>query len=69
MAPVGSGDLSFTAQNGWSEWDAPGYLDKALLLTRAVDKRDDVNPTDGGNLQHNLFSVRYRVGANAKRPL
>ena len=33
MVPVGSGDLSFTAQNGWSEWDSPGYLDKAALLS------------------------------------
>jgi outer membrane receptor protein involved in Fe transport len=69
IVPVGRGDLSFTAQNGWSEWDSPGYLDKAALLTGAVDERDDVNPTDGGELQHNLYSARYRVGANAGRPL
>ena len=28
-----------------------------------------VNPTDGGALQHNLYSLRYRVGASAARPL
>ena len=69
MVPVGSGDLSFTAQNGWSEWDSPGYLDKAALLSDAADDRDAVNPTDGGELQHNLYSLRYRVGASAARPL
>lgn len=68
LVPVGRGDLSFTSQNGWTEWDAPGYLDKAAVKSGAVDARDDVNPTDGGNLQHNLFSARYRVGAAAGRP-
>lgn len=68
MVPVGPGDLSVTTQNGWTEWDAPGYLDKADLMSEAVDARDDVNPTDGGDLQHNLYAARYRVGASAGRP-
>lgn len=68
IAPVGGGDLSFTTLNGWTEWDAPGYLDKAALLSGAADERDDVNPTDGGELQHNLYAARYRAGASAGRP-
>ena len=68
VMPLAQGDLSFTALNGWTDWNAPGYLDKAALIAGTVDERDDVNPTDGGELQHNLYSARYRVGAGAGRP-
>jgi outer membrane receptor protein involved in Fe transport len=68
LVPLPLGDVTLTALNGWSRWDAPGYLDKAAVLEGRVDERAAVNPTDGGRLQHNLFAVRYRAGAQRARP-
>ena len=68
VVPMKQGDVSFTALNGWTDWNAPGYLDKAAVIAGTADERDAVNPTDGGELQHNLYSARYRVGAAAGRP-
>ena len=68
IVPMPVGDLTFTAQNGWSEWDAPGYLDRAAVESGAVGRQSAVNPTDGGRLQHNLYALRYRAGAASSRP-
>jgi outer membrane receptor protein involved in Fe transport len=68
LVPLPVGDLTLTALNGWSRWNAPGYLDKAAVVGGAVDERAAVNPTDGGRLQHNLLAVRYRAGAQRARP-
>jgi outer membrane receptor protein involved in Fe transport len=69
LVPLRRGDLTFTALNGWSEWGAPGYLDRAAVQRGEVGARHAVNPTDGGRIQHNLFSLRYRAGAGVSRPL
>jgi outer membrane receptor protein involved in Fe transport len=68
VIPLRRGDLSFTAQNGWSRWNAPGYLAKTDVVAGLAKESDAANPTDGGRLQHNLYAVRYRVGASAARP-
>ena len=67
--PFGSSDLSFTASTFWSKWDAPSYIDLALLKSGAIDDKDAVNPTDGGNQNSQLFSVRYRHAAGTPNEL
>ena len=63
--PFGANDLSFTASTFWSEWEAPSYIDLALLESGAIDDEDAVNPTDGGDQNSQLFSARYRHGAES----
>lgn len=68
LIPLQRGDLTLTAQNGWSRWNAPGYLSKTDIQSGLVKESAAVDPTDGGKLQHNLYSARYRAGASADRP-
>lgn len=58
--PFGRSDLAVTAATFWSEWDAPSYIDRALLEQGAIDAKDAVSQTDGGGQNSQLFSVRYR---------
>jgi hypothetical protein len=68
-APVGGGRLDVTALNGWSDWDAPGYLEKSAVTNGTVEETSAVNPTDGGELQHNLYWARYqRPGSSGRYP-
>lgn len=66
--PLGPGTLRLTALNGWGEWDAPSYLDKALVRSGVVDDKVAVNATDGGNIQHNLFYARYQAPGGGRFP-
>ncbi|MDQ3211971.1 MAG: TonB-dependent receptor [Acidobacteriota bacterium] len=61
--PFGTSDLSVTASTFWTEWDAPSYIDLAQLKSGALDDKDAVSQTDGGNQNSQLFSVRYRHAA------
>ena len=67
--PFGGNDLSFTASTFWSEWEAPSYIDRALLEAGTLDDEDAVNPTDGGGQNTQLFSARYRHRANTPNQL
>lgn len=59
---AGAGDLTLTLQGYWADWEAPSYLDKALVESGAVDEKAAVNPTDGGKQNNQLGALRYRRG-------
>ncbi len=59
-APFGRSDLTFTAQGYWADWEAPSYLDLALLKGGNLDDKAAVNLTDGGDQDNQLLYVRYR---------
>ncbi len=65
---AGAGDLTLTLQGYWADWEAPSYLDRALVASGAVDEKAAVNPTDGGKQNNQLGALRYRRGANGDNP-
>ena len=58
--PFGTNDIAVTAATFWSEWEAPSYIDRALLENGTLDDQQAVSQTDGGGQNSELFSVRYR---------
>ncbi len=63
LIPLGeNSDLSVAGLYYDSKWDAPSYLDRALVRSGALDDQAAVNPTDGGDVQHGLLYTRLRVG-------
>lgn len=69
LVPMGTGELAVTVQAFSSDWDAPSYLDLALIERGVLDDQQAVNPTDGGNLDSGLLAFRYRRGVDSGRPL
>jgi len=69
LLPFGRNDLSFTLHGFTSEWDAPSYLDLALIEAGTVSDKAAVNPTDGGDQDIWLAAVRYRRGPQTASPL
>ncbi len=67
--PFGTNDVSVTASTFWTEWDAPSYIDLALLKSGAIDDQQAVSQTDGGGQNSQLFSVRYRHAVNTPNEL
>ena len=67
--PFGPNDFSFTASTFWTEWEAPSYIDLALIKNGTLDDKQAVNPTDGGDQNSQLFSVRYRHAADTPNEL
>lgn len=62
--PFGRRDVSVTASTFWSDWDAPSYLDLALLRAGTISDRQAVNPTDGGRQTSQLLALRFRDRPN-----
>jgi outer membrane receptor protein involved in Fe transport len=60
--PVGNGDVSVSAHAFDSDWEAPSYLDKALVKAGTLSETAFINPTDGGDLTNKLAYARYRRG-------
>ncbi len=69
LVPFGRNDLSFTLHAFTSEWDAPSYLDLALIEAGTISDKAAVNPTDGGNQDVWLAAVRYRHSPETTSPL
>lgn len=67
--PFGRSDVSVTASTFWSEWDAPSYIDLALLRSGAISDKQAVNQTDGGGQNTQLLSVRFRRQPNTSNEL
>lgn len=60
LIPHGQNSLSLAATIFTSEWDAPSYLDLALIKSGAISDKSIINPTDGGNLDSQMFYAMYR---------
>jgi len=60
LVPHGQNNyLSLAATLFKSEWDAPSYLDLALIKSGAISDKSFINPTDGGNLDSQVFYAGY----------
>jgi outer membrane receptor protein involved in Fe transport len=60
--------MTLAFQGYWADWDAPSYLDRALVQSGDVDEKAAVNPTDGGKQNNQLGYLRYRHGARSRDP-
>lgn len=60
LIPHGQNSFSLAATIFTSEWDAPSYLDLALIESGAISDKSIINPTDGGNLDSQMFYAAYR---------
>jgi len=62
LVPLGRNNLSLVGSFFKSKWDAPSYLDLALIKSGAISDKSFINPTDGGNLDSQLFYTTYGGG-------
>ena len=60
LIPWNKSDLKVSAQVFDSDWEAPSYIDQALVKSGALSDKDFINPTDGGSLTQKLGYLRYR---------
>ena len=67
--PFGEHEVAVAASIFWSEWEAPSYIDVELLGSGAIDDKQAVNPTDGGDQNSQLAYVLYRHNANTPNEL
>lgn len=67
--PVSNGDVRVSAHAFDSDWQAPSYLDKALVKNGTLSDKAFINPTDGGSLTNKLAYARYRRGLTPGREL